>query len=216
MSCVDIVEGLAPPRLAPKTAARLAAHLQGEVAPRTLRAGHLAPGDAGVLRATFVHLVAPREFTRRNGNKGLVARARFADATGEVEMVLWDEEVQVAAAWRPGQAYRLLGVVARAGYRGGVELSLPPVIEEIPPELGSLEGRVETMGATEVVDGRFKAEVTLDTQSGPVHVIVWGPVIKEIRAAGVGAVIRLAPVSEHPLLDQHHLGDDATRCTTVK
>lgn len=202
------------------TAARLARARAGEDVARRLLLAALVPGDVGVLEVQ-VRAVAPtRTYERKRGGQGLLQRVTLADASGEADLVLWDDEVRQAKAgdgpFQPGAFLRLRGAAVKAGHRGGVELGLgSAVVERIDPPLaaaaaagsraGPLEGVLRSFGEVRPVGAppalRFTMEAELDTPRGPVRVAAWDEAVKQLRAAGLGAAVRLPNAEANPLLD---------------
>lgn len=113
------------------TAARLARAAAGESVERRLQVIALRPGDAGVLDVEVVRWGPTRSYNRKRGGTGQMARITFADGTGEVDMVLWDDEVARLRAWPPGTKLRLRGAPVKAGWKSGVELGLGSARVEI-------------------------------------------------------------------------------------
>ena len=66
------------------------------VPPRTF-ISDLRPSRAATIEATVVQLEPVREITQRDGAKKKVRNGRLKDDTGEIGLVLWGEEVQLAA-----------------------------------------------------------------------------------------------------------------------
>jgi ssDNA-binding replication factor A large subunit len=121
----------------PATADRLRRALAGEEVERRLQVRDLAPGDAGVLDVEVVRWGPTRSYSRKRGGTGQLARLSLADATGEVEMVLWDDEVPRLRDWPPGTRLRLRGAPVKSGWKGGVELGLGSArVEAAPPPPG--------------------------------------------------------------------------------
>ncbi len=189
---MEVPEGV----LSPEAMARLA-----DVTERKLTVAQLDVGAWGVLDVVVDHLVPPRTFRRKNGSEGTVQRAVLSDATGTIEMVLWDGEGELTKGpLAPGQRVRIRGATVKAGWRGGLELGLgSAVLEPFDDDLVRLEGTIVSISDTDIVDGRFRADVVLRTDSD-VSVVVWDDTVKQARDAGIGGhfVVDAAP---HPALD---------------
>ena len=164
---------------------------------RLLRLGSVAPGDVGLVEAE-VRTVAPvRSYARKRGGEGLLCRVTLADASGERELVLWDDEVRLAqgpdAPLQPGRAVRLHGPTVKAGRSGEPELALGAAhLVALPaPPTRALSGRLLAIGPTRPVGDppalRFTAELTIETGHGPVRVTAWDAAVKGALAAGLGA-----------------------------
>lgn len=208
----------ATPSLEPATAARLERARAGEDTSVRLRVIALEPGRSGVLEATVRHVAPPRTFQRKRGGEGRLQRVTLDDGTGEVDLVLWDDEARYVrdGPLVPGARVRLAGPSVREGWRGGVELHLGACVPE-PVAHGvavDLVGEVLGFGDTEpVLDGdgpRFRAEVRLRGEAGEVLVVLWDDALKRVRDGGVGTRWRLGGLTPHPALDGWYLGDGAT------
>lgn len=195
------------------TAARLARARAGEDTARRLRVATLEAGQAGVLDVQVKAVGPPRTYDRRRGGQGLMQRVTLADGTGEVDLVLWDDERRQCqdGPFQPGAFLRLRGAAVKAGHRGGVELGLgSALVETLPaPAIstsgGVLEGRLVELGEVRPVGAppamRFTVEATLETASGPVRLAAWDLAVKALRAVGIGGRLRVAGATPNPLLD---------------
>ena len=200
-------------QLEPATAARLAKALAGADVARRLRVADLAPGDVGILEVQVRGVSPTRTYDRKRGGQGLLQRVTLADATGEVDLVLWDDEARQAkdanGPFQPGAFLRLRGAAVKAGHRGGVELGLGSALVEAlpsPPSAGrGVEGTIAAFGEVRPIGAppamRFTMDVTLDTASGRVQVAAWDEAVKRLRAAGLGARVRMSGAVPNPLLD---------------
>lgn len=175
--------------------AALGARGPGAQDARVLRLGALHVGDVGVVAAE-VRAVAPvRTYARKRGGEGLLCRVTLADATGEADLLLWDDEVRLTqdGPLRVGAAVRLHGPTVKAGRSGGVELGLGAAhLVPVPPApLRPLAGRLVAIGATRPVGDppalRFTCELTVATDAGDVRVAAWDAAVKAALAAGLGA-----------------------------
>jgi hypothetical protein len=198
--------------LEPATAARLARARAGEDVSRRLQVATLEPGQAGVLEVQVRALAPSRTYSRKRGGEGLLQRVTLADATGEVDLVLWDEELRQAGAsgpFQPGAFLRLRGATVKAGHRGGVELGLGSALVEAlaspaAAELTVLVGVVRAFGEVRPVGAppamRFTMDATLETLDGEVQVAAWDEAVKGLRKAGIGVRVRLEGCARNPLL----------------
>ncbi|MEA3137075.1 MAG: hypothetical protein QOJ26_10 [Thermoplasmata archaeon] len=194
------------------TAARLAAARAGQDVSRRLRVASLEAGQVGVLEAQ-VRAVAPsRPYARKRGGEGLLQRVTLADDTGEVDLVLWDDELRHAAtagAFQPGAFLRLRGAAVKAGHRGGVELGLGSAVVE-PMAAPRAEGPVVLVGVPRAFGEvrpvgappalRFSMDATLETLDGLVQVAAWDQAVKQLRALGLGVRVRLEGCTPNPFL----------------
>ena len=179
---------------------------------RHLRIGTARPGDVGFLRATVKSVAPARTFRRKNGSEGLIGRVALDDGTGEVEAVLWDDQNRLTrdGTLAPGKTVDLVGVAVQEGWRGGLELSLETAqVHAVAQQASTLTGTLSAFGDTDVVDGRFQAEMTLATPAGDVHIIVWDELVKQLRDLGVHSTVTLEGATAHPLLEGWYLGDGA-------
>src|SRR5688572_6749401 len=199
--------------LEPATAARLARARAGEDVSRRLQVATLEPGQAGVLDVQVRAIAPSRTYSRKRGGEGLLQRVTLADATGEVDLVLWDDELRhagPAGAFQPGAFLRLRGAAVKAGHRGGVELGLgSALVEPLPaPAAGQPSvlvgvarafGEVRPVGAPPAL--RFSMDATLETLDGPLRVVAWDQAVKQLRAAGLGVRVRIEGCVRNPFLD---------------
>jgi hypothetical protein len=196
------------------TAARLARVRGGEDPTRRLRVATLEPGHSGVLDVQVRAVGPARTYARRNGGQGLLQRVTLADGTGEVDLVLWDDERRQAqeGPFQPGAFLRLRGAAVKAGHRGGVELGLGSALVEplqalapSAPAGGVLEGRLLELGEVRPVGNppamRFTVEALVETATGQVRLAAWDAAVKALRAVGIGGRLRISGASPNPLLD---------------
>jgi replication factor A1 len=66
----------------------------------------------------------PREFTRKDGEKGFVAHLILADESGQVRAVLWDEKAAAVKEIGPGEVLEVIGKHASGGRNDIVVLAL--------------------------------------------------------------------------------------------
>lgn len=195
------------------TAARLARARAGDDVARRLQVSSLEPGQVGILEVQIRAVSPSRTYARKRGGEGVLQRVTLADATGEVDLVLWDEELRhtgPTGALQPGAYLRLRGAAVKAGHRGGVELGLgSAVVESLGASASglpeTLEGVLRALSEVRPVGSppamRFSMELTLETPQGTVQVVAWDAAVKQVRAAGIGARVHLAGCTLNPLLD---------------
>ncbi len=198
--------------LLPETADRLERARTGEEVARRLRIAALDVGASGVLRALVTRAGEVRTFRRKRGGEGLIGRVTLDDGTGEVDLVLWDDETRLVrdGTFQPGCRVEIQGPTVRAGYRGGIELALgSATIVPLEADDTSLEvaGRVLEIEDTRIIDERFQAQVRVATDDGERILIVWDDDVRQVRSAGLGARLQ-ATGHAHPLLEDHILCDE--------
>ncbi len=88
-------------------------------APRTF-ISDLRPSRVATIEATVVQLEPAREITQRDGQKKRVRNGRLKDDTGEISLVLWGDEVELAAQ---GDRVRIVGGWVK-DYQGRPQISL--------------------------------------------------------------------------------------------
>jgi hypothetical protein len=202
------VEG---PDLDPATAARLAAaRADPKAAARRLRLGALEPGAIGLLEAEVRAVGSVRRYNRKRGGEGLLQRVTLADATGEVDLVLWDDETRLAqpdGPLQPGAHVRLHGPLVRAGRSpGSLELGVTGAeVVALPASAPRiLEGRLTAIGPTRPVGDppamRFTCELTVETARGIVRVAAWDAAVRAALAAGLGSRV-VVHGSPNPFLE---------------
>jgi len=207
--------------LDPKVAARARAHQAGRPTPRLLALGNLEPGDVGVVEGEVRQVHPVRPFVRRRGGEGLVGRVTLGDATGEADLVLWDDETRLVqdGPFTPGARLRLQGVSARAGRRqGGAELALgAAVVSTLEPEarLEGLEGVLVALGPTRVLGEpprvRFQADAELSVAGGAARLAVEGAALLALRRVLPGVTVRVRGVRPHPALEGWWLATPGTQ-----
>lgn len=192
----------------------------GEIVTRELRVADLEPGDVGVLHVTVQHVRPARTFRRKRGGEGLLQRVSLADATGEVDLVLWDDETNQVrdGPLRPGAALRIAGATVKRGYRGGVELGLGRAqVERLasPDARTDVEGALHELGETRVVgeppDVRFSADARIGSAEGPVNVVLWDESLRAARGLLPGARVCIEAALPHPALPGWYVTDASSR-----
>lgn len=189
--------------LGPAVAARL-----GSPRPRRSTVAQLEVGAFGVLDAVVDQVHPSRVFQRKRGGEGMLCRVTLSDATGTIDLVLWDDEIRLTheGPLVPGGHVRLRGATVKAGYRGGIELGLGSAVVEpmdMPGPPNMLAGVLRELGATQVVDGpdgpSFKAEAVVDTPDGPAMLVAWDDAVKALQGA-VGDEVVVPEAVPHPAL----------------
>lgn len=181
------------------TAQRLAAQRAGTSQAQTLGLGQLTPGAIGVVEAEVRAIAPPRPYPRKRGGEGLLQRVTLGDATGEADVVLWDDELRYVreGPLQPGIHVRLHGPLVKAGFRGGVELGLQGahVVAAPQADVHELVGQLLAIGDTKPLGDppalRFTCELEVATAVGTLRVVAWDDAVKGALAAGVGGRIRL-------------------------
>jgi hypothetical protein len=176
-----------------------------------LRIAALEPGQVGVLDAQVRALGDVRTYERRRGGQGLLQRVTLADGSGEVDLVLWDDELRHAkdGALQPGAFVRLRGAAVKAGHRGGVEIGLgSALVEALPPAAApaAVAGTVVSFGEVRPVGEppavRFTMEAVLDLGAGRrATIVAWDLAVKALRLARPGDRVRIEGAQANPFLD---------------
>jgi len=184
-----------------------------------MRVADLVPGDIGVLEVEVRQVKPTQVYQRKRGGEGLRARIVLGDASGEVEMVLWDDETRQVrdGPFQPGARLLIAGAPVRPGFRGGVELGFPGARVTVQPPLPDeqLEGIIDSLGPTRVVGEppfTFEAEATLRTQGGPQQVLLTGAALLAARGIPLGTNVLVHPVRRNPALEGWWWTTPATRC----
>jgi len=137
-------EGIGEPAAALLLAEELGVSVEGEEEP--LHIADLVPGMSRVnIVGRILRKYPPREYTRKDGGKGVVANFIIYDATGKARLVLWDSQVRkYFNELKPGDVVKVIDPSVREG-RNGVELHVnfrsrlianptdDPRVSEIPP-----------------------------------------------------------------------------------
>lgn len=159
----------------------------------------------------------PREFTRKDGEKGWVAHLILGDETGQARAVLWDEKAAAVAEIEPGEVLEIIGkqggrpgdIVVLALRKSPIEISCGTTVQPQfrPAERTDVEGTVLFIGESrtiarrdgstgEMIEGCF-----FDGES-TARIVAWDPEL----LAGVqeGACIRIAGA----LVKQRNTGNE--------
>lgn len=137
-------EGIGEHAAALLLAEELGINLEGEE--EALHIGDLVPSMSGVnIVGRVLRKYPPREYTKRDGSKGVVANLIIYDATGKARLVLWDSQVsKYYNEINPGDVVKVINPSVREG-RNGMELHAnfrsriiinpedDPRVKEIPP-----------------------------------------------------------------------------------
>lgn len=198
--------------LGPEAAARLAAARAGGPGAGAvrLRLGALEAGAVGLVEAEVRSVGPVRRYARKRGGEGLLQRVSLADASGERDLVLWDDETGLAkpgGPLQPGAAVRIHGPLVKAG-RAGRTLELGVTGAQVVALPGASErwlaGQLLAIGPTRPVGDppalRFTCELTLQCAEGVVRAAAWDAAVKGALAAGAGARVR-ALGRPNPFLD---------------
>ncbi len=190
---MDVPEGL----FDADTLARL-----DSVRERRLRVADLDVGVWGVIDVVVDQVHPPRTFRRKNGSDGTVSRVTLSDDTGTIDMVLWDGEGELTRGeLAAGKRITIRGPTVKAGWKGGIELGLGAAIIEAKETADTtLRGTIVAIDDTEIVDGRFRAEVELGAKGETWRLVLWDEDIKAARDAGIGGAFAVAG-EHHPSLD---------------
>lgn len=149
----------------------------------------------------------PREFTRKDGEKGWVAHLILGDETGQARAVLWDEKAAAVAEIEPGEVLEIIGkqggrpgdIVVLALRKSPIEISCGTTVQPQyrPAERTDVEGTVLLIGEPRTISRRdgstgemvegcfFDGETTA-------RIVAWDPALM----AGVreGECVRIAGV----------------------
>lgn len=177
----------------------------------------------GILEVDVRQIVPTRPYNRKRGGQGTVARVVLGDATGEIDLVLWDEETnQVAGGpFQPGATLRLAGATVKAGFRGGLELGLglARVTPGVPRPPEGLSGVLESVGETRVVGAppevAFQADIAVRCTDGLQHIVVSGQALLDVRALAPGAHMEISHLRVNPALENWWRTTAESRCTAT-
>ena len=159
----------------------------------------------------------PREFTRKDGEKGWVAHLILGDETGQVRAVLWDEKAAAVAEIEPGDVLEIIGkqggrqgdIVVLALRKSPIEISCGTTVQPQyqPPERKDVEGRVLLMGEPRIIirrDGSTSemTEGCFFDGEGTARIVAWDPsLLADVRE---GSCIRISGV----LVKQRNTGKE--------
>ncbi len=107
-----------------------------------IRVEDLVPNMNNVSLSVVVEeVMEPKDFTRKDGTPGKVARVTVSDETGRATLVLWDEKADYASRVREGDRIEILSAYTRKGLSGDLEIQAGNRCRiEIPREDAGGEG----------------------------------------------------------------------------
>lgn len=143
----------------------------------------------------------PREFDRKDGEKGLVAYLLSGDDTGEIRVVLWEEKALALQEIECGDVLEIIGRRSGKNARDITALALrkatcdircrssPSSLASSTPERKDLEVRVLAIGEVRTFSRRDgtpgqMVEVTVGGAEGTGRLVCWAPEILEGLTAG--------------------------------
>jgi replication factor A1 len=142
----------------------------------------------------------PEEFTRRDGETGVRATLLLGDASGRIEVTLWDEKAGAVAEIEPGEVLEVIGKLApRGGSVTALALRKSTVLIDCPVETertcaspvgtGDLVVRILGIGEPREFarrDGTGGTMVTavIGDLSGTARLVCWDPAVLATAAAG--------------------------------
>jgi len=126
-----------------------------------------------------------KEFTKKDGSRGKMARIAVSDETGRVNMVLWDEHADRVSEMFDGANVKVQAAYTREGLDGQVEIHLGnrASIQVVDAEKGQapiMKGRIERVydpiyfNRRDGSEGRLVAFL-LKGDNAQTRVLVWGP-----------------------------------------
>lgn len=91
---------------------------------RRLEIKSLVPGLKNVsLTARIVRIFEPKQFERA-GKKSAVANVILGDASGNVRLSLWDQQIEILKQMQTGLAVEIMSAYTKDDGRGGIEIRL--------------------------------------------------------------------------------------------
>lgn len=166
-----------------------------------LRIADIVPGPSIVSFFGKVLVVGePEEFTRQDGETGTRAALLLGDASGRIEVTLWDEKAGAVGEIEPGEVLEVIGRLApRQGSVSAMALRKSPVLIDCsmetertcasPVGTGDLSVRILGIGETRRFtrkDGTVGAMVTavVGDLTGTARLVCWDPAVLSAVAAG--------------------------------
>ncbi|MBT8507526.1 hypothetical protein AZH53_03700 [Methanomicrobiaceae archaeon CYW5] len=146
-----------------------------------------------------LELREPRQFERRDGTPGLVGRVLLGDISGEVWLVLWDEQALSIADMRVGEVLEIVGKLREGGEVFALDMQRtacdiptrrePGGFSPSGPDEESVAGRIMAVGPTQTFTRRdgtdgTKTNVVVGGDDGCAVVVVWDPAIAAGLAPG--------------------------------
>lgn len=172
-----------------------------------LRIADIVPGPSVVsFFGKVLSVGEPEEFARRDGETGMRATLLLGDASGRIEVTLWDEKAGAVAEIEPGEVLEVIGRLApRGGSVSVLALRQSTVLIDCPMEtertcaspVGSGDLVVRILGIGEPReftrgDGTGGAMVTavIGDGTGTARLVCWDPAVLAASAAGDTVRIR--------------------------
>ncbi len=147
----------------------------------------------------------PREFTRKDGEKGWVAHLILGDETGQVRAVLWDEKAAAVAEIESGEVLEIIGkqggrpgdIVVLALRKSPIEISCGTTLQPQfrPAERNDVEGMVLFIGEPRTIARRDGStggmiEGCFFDGENTARIVAWNPDL--LDGVQEGACIRIA------------------------
>lgn len=145
-----------------------------------------------------VHCSSVREFHKKDGTAGKMARAAVSDETGRVNMVMWDEHSALASEMTEGTKIKVQSAYTREGLDGQVEIHLGnraavqvfghETNDWAPISMGRIERLYDPIyfRRKDGSEGRFVAFL-LKGDSSQTRVLVWNPTDEMLMSLVEGA-----------------------------
>jgi len=183
----------------------------------------LKKGEYINFRGAFVKSSSTYTFSRNNGAKGRVVRAKIADKNGIVAAVFWDDKTELIQKVSRGESIEILNGHVREGLTGKVEIHVRKESEisilpqgnikkiDLPPFITQIENLSSNMYDVDVLAriidiGEIRefqnqsgkkgkvGEVVLIDQSGSVKLLLWNEKVDLINNISIGDTILVESV----------------------
>jgi replication factor A1 len=157
-----------------------------------------------------ISVAPPREFTRKDGEKGWVAHLILADETGQVRAVLWDEKAAAVSEIEPGEVLEIIGKHPSGGRPDIVVLALRKSPCEItcgsdvqprfaPAERREVVAKILLLDDPRTITRRDGSQVVLTEGciadgAGTARIVSFSPDL--LAEVGEGSVIRISGALE--------------------
>jgi replication factor A1 len=172
-----------------------------------LQIAGIAPGPSVVsFFGKVLSVGEPEEFARRDGETGVRATLLLGDASGRIEVTLWDEKAEAAGEIEPGEVLEVIGKLApRGGSVTALALRKSTVLIDCPMETerscaspvgtGDLVVRILGIGEPREFSRRDGTGGTMVTAvigdgSGTARLVCWDPAV--LAASTAGDTVRIS------------------------
>ncbi len=176
--------------------------------------------------AKVLSVTPPKEFKRDDGSPGCVARLRAGDETGEITVLLWDDQAAAVTELEPGEVLEIVGrprqgraleVHAMAMRRTACEICIPEERRDngARPEPETLEVRILSVGEVRAFQRRdgspgAMSEAIIGDAGGTARLVCWEPEV--LGAVSPGDSVRISGLRRNTRSQrrEYSIGEEAS------